>query len=96
MTAPAPAPGPSSNGPVEQKVTWATVGTYVVGVVLLGLSDLLGAHPDVIAGLPEWLNALLVPLIPALGAFASGWLARHTPRPDLGDASAAVRSTRRY
>lgn len=71
------------NGPVEKKVTWSAVGTYVVGVVLLGLSDLLGAHPEVVSGMPEWLNAILMPLVPAIGAFASGYLAHHTPRPDL-------------
>lgn len=76
---------PASKGPVEKKVTWSALGAYVAGVVVLAVLQLVGADPTLISGMPDWLEAVLVPMIPAVVSFVGGYVARHTPRPDLED-----------
>lgn len=70
--------------PVEAKVTASAGAAAASGLVLfvLGRYAFRGAVPDVIA---SWVYAA----VPAVLAFAAGYLARHTPRPDLAPAPPA-------
>ena len=66
-------------GPVERKVTAATVGAYLAG--LAGLAVLNGvADTNLISVLPDLLEVMVAPLFPAGVAFLTGYIARHTPR----------------
>lgn len=69
--------------PVEKKVKAATGVTYLVVAVGLALVELLSDDPSLVGFLPPWLQPILLALLPAAGAFLSGWQAHHTPRPDL-------------
>lgn len=64
--------------PVETKVQASTAAAAVSGIVLwiLGRYAFKGTVPDVVA---SWVYVL----VPAVITFAAGYLARHTPRPDL-------------
>ena len=78
MSTPTPVAPPSSAAPTK-KVTAATVGGYVAGVLLLGILQAVGAHPDVLSGLPSWVDVFVAPVIPALIAGVSGYVKRETP-----------------
>ncbi|MFB4274384.1 hypothetical protein ACBJ59_03745 [Nonomuraea sp. MTCD27] len=41
--------------------------------------------PSVIAFLPDWVEAITLPLVPTVLAAVVGFIAKHTPRPDLPD-----------
>lgn len=84
MTTPAPAP----KKPIEKKVTWSAAGAYLAGLVGLAVLQLVGADPTLISGMPDWLEAIILPMVPAAISFLTGYNAKHTPRPDL--ASGAV------
>jgi hypothetical protein len=66
-----------SSGPVEAKVTYATVGAAIAGVLIWALETYLfrGVVP-----LP--VQALIDIAVPALSAFGFGYAARHTFRND--------------
>lgn len=74
---------PSTTAPVETKVKAASVGSYLGGLALMailnGVSD-----ANLIAGFPDWLEAFIAPMVPTALAFVAGYVARHTPRRDLG------------
>lgn len=74
---------PAPSKPIEKKVTWSAVGTYLGGVALLAVLNAVNSDASLISGLPDWLEAIVLPLIPGVVSFASGYFARHTPRPDL-------------
>ena len=64
--------------PVEKKVQASTAAAAVSGLALfiLGRYVFKGDVPDVVT---SWVYAA----VPALLTFAAGYLARHTPRPDV-------------
>jgi hypothetical protein len=64
--------------PIERKVQASTAAAAVSGLILwvLGTYVFKGSVPDVVA---SWTYAI----IPALITLAAGYLARHTPRPDI-------------
>ena len=66
------------SAPVETKVQASTAVAAVSGLALwaLGRYVFKGAVPDVAA---SWVYAI----VPGVLTFAAGWLARHTPRPDV-------------
>jgi hypothetical protein len=70
-------------GPVELKVKVAAWATYLGGV---GLLAILNAFSDanLIAGLPDAIEVFVAPMLPTAITTAAAWLAKHTPRPDLG------------
>lgn len=68
-----------TEAPVEKKVTVATIAAFVVGV-LIAILNAVQANPDLLGGLPTWLQSLLLVLIPTLATFGGGYLAPHTPR----------------
>ncbi|MEU8319623.1 hypothetical protein AB0C33_14720 [Nonomuraea sp. NPDC048881] len=69
--------------PVERKVTAATAGSYLGILAVLTVLQTVNADLDLIAWLPDWLESLAVPLLPGLITYASGYVTRHTARPDL-------------
>lgn len=67
----------ATHGPVETKVTVATVAAFVTS----GVVWLLGTyvfHEDV----PAPVSGLILAAVTALVTFVSAWFARHTPRND--------------
>lgn len=77
----------TTKAPVEQKVVASTGAAYVAAFFLTAFIN--GAqsedHALLLGALPEWVEVVLLPLLPAVATFLSGYMARHTPRPDLGE-----------
>ncbi|MEV4256154.1 hypothetical protein AB0J52_23600 [Spirillospora sp. NPDC049652] len=65
--------------PIETKVTAATGASLVAGFIVGWLVLKLPA----LSSMAEPLQALVTALITSAITFAAGWLAKHTPRPDL-------------
>jgi hypothetical protein len=76
----------NTSAPVERK-TWAALaggllagaGLYIVDALTRASTD-----PAIFDGLPPVLRFAVVTLAPGALAFAAAWLARHTPRDDVG------------
>lgn len=80
-------PEPATTGKVEPKVAWASLGTYLVGVILLAVVNALDESSTLLSdAIPDMFEPFLLPLVPALGAFVSGYVAKHqwraAPRSD--------------
>ncbi|MGW6499309.1 hypothetical protein [Nonomuraea angiospora] len=69
--------------PVERKVTASTAGSYLGLLAVLTVLQAVSADLDLIAFLPDWAETLAVPLLPGLITYVSGYVAKHTARPDL-------------
>jgi hypothetical protein len=71
---------------VERKVTMATLGAYLGGVVILAVVNAFTSNDNqlLLATLPDVVEPFLLPVVPAVVTFISGWASKHTPRPDLG------------
>lgn len=82
-------------GPVEEKVKWATAASYLASLLLTALANGIQdeRHALVLGAMPEVLESLLLPLLPALATFAAGWAAKHTHRPDLRGPAAGDNGT---
>lgn len=69
----------SESKPIEQKVTAAStaalIASFIVGLIVLQVPAL--------SGLASVLQAAIVAVITTGFTAAAGWLAHHTPRPDL-------------
>lgn len=71
--------------PVEPKVKAATAASYFVTLVLVAVANAV-QDQDVALLLgfaPQWLESVLLPLVPALGALLAGYVARHQHRRKL-------------
>lgn len=69
-------------GPIETKVTAATIGAAVSGLGLWALQTYVFKGE-----LPLPVTAAVQTIVPAIVTFIAGWLAQHTPRPDLQPAT---------
>jgi hypothetical protein len=69
--------------PVETKVKAASALTYLAGVAGLAVINAVQGEPVLISSMPDWLEPFVLSLLPAAGAAIGGWIAPHTPRPDL-------------
>lgn len=78
MTNATPAPAPA----VETKVKAASVATYLGLAALLAVLNGI-ADTNLVSGLPDVIEVLVAPVIPAAIALVAGYVTRHTPRPDL-------------
>lgn len=67
--------------PIEKKVKTATVATYIGSVIILAVLGAVSSNPLLISGLPDWIEAILIPVIPALVTFFTAYQTEHTPRP---------------
>lgn len=72
-------PLPSNTKVVEPKVKAGAIATYIVGIVLVaivgGVTD-----GDLVGELPDWVAALVAPLLPVLAQFAAAYNAAHQYR----------------
>jgi hypothetical protein len=68
-----------ASAPVETKVKSATSATFVVSLIIAVLNGVV-ADDSLLQPLPAWLQAIVIPLVPAAITFLSGWQASHTPR----------------
>jgi hypothetical protein len=80
-------PEPANTSKVAPKVTWASLGAYLAGVVLLALVNLVDEDSTLLTdAIPDMFEPFLLPLVPALVAFAGGYVAKHqwraAPRTD--------------
>ena len=73
----------SGRPPVETKVKAMTLASYLAGVALLAVLQVISDNPSLISFLPDWAEALTLPLLPTAIAAVAGYKAKHTPRPDL-------------
>lgn len=64
----------------ETKVTAATIASYLLGVAGLTIMEVSSTAVDVLPLLPDWLQVLVAPLVPAAAAAVAGYFAPHTPR----------------
>lgn len=64
---------------IEPKVKWATLGSYVSGVVVLALVNAFTGDDNalLIETLPDVIEPFILPVVPALVALAAGFAARH-------------------
>lgn len=71
--------------PIEKKVTTSAIAAYLGVMVLLQILGAVSGNPLLIDGLPDWLEAIIIPVIPAAITFLTGYQTKHTPRADLGE-----------
>lgn len=76
---------PYPSAPVEAKVKTTTLATYLTtfGLTVLVYVVQNVDHALLLGFLPRWAESLLLPMVPSLIIFVTGWATRHTPRPDL-------------
>lgn len=72
-------PEPTATRKVEPKVWWATIGSYLAGVVGLCLVNAFTANDNelLFATLPDPIETFVIPFVPGVVAFISGFSARH-------------------
>lgn len=76
-------PEPTYTQPVEAKVKAMTLVGYLSGVAGMAVLQAVSDSPSMISFLPDWVEAVVLPLLPTGLSALAGWKARHTPRPDL-------------
>lgn len=81
---PVPAVGALDRWKIELKVIASTAVTFVVSTVVAVLNAIQDDHA-LLGSLPSPVQFIVLAVIPTLATFASGYLAKHTPRtPDGG------------
>lgn len=76
---PAPVPTLADRWKIELKVIASTAATFGVSLVLAVLNEVENHH-DLLGPTPGVLQFMILAVIPTAITFASGYLARHTPR----------------
>lgn len=73
-----------SKAPLEPKVKWATIGSYLAGVVTLALVNAFTGNDNalLIEALPDVVEPFLLPIVPAGVAAIAGYFAKHQWRVD--------------
>jgi hypothetical protein len=67
-------------GPIEKKVTAATVGAFASSAAVAVLNAWVGDE-RLLGALPGWLQTIVIAFGPTVVTFLSGFYAKHTPRP---------------
>jgi len=82
---PVPAPVPVKPSPwlVEAKVIASTAAAALIGIAVTLLNEIPG-NASLMGSVPGWLQGLITVAVPPLITFVTGWLTKHTPRPELG------------
>lgn len=70
-------PEPDNTSKVEPKVKWATIGTYLLGVVALAIFNGVTDSTLLVDVMPDWLEPFVLPIVPAIGAAIAGYSANH-------------------
>jgi hypothetical protein len=78
-------------GPVEEKTKAGAYATYAGAFVLFAI--LTNTATD-LSFLPDWLETVLFPLVPALASWLGGYLKNHKPGRMSESAVRAVHQTR--
>lgn len=88
-------PQPANTRKPEAKVTAATVGSYLAGFLGLFITNVVTGNENelISATIPDWAEAILYPLIPALVAFLTAYNTKHTWRVRPGAQGGARGST---
>lgn len=68
---------------VEPKVTWASLAAGVGIAAATGVLELVADQPIIVTPLPDWLEPIVIGLVPFALAMVAGYRAHHAPRPDL-------------
>lgn len=63
---------------VERKTLFSALAAYVIPLLALGAANWLG-DANLFDSMPDWLETILAPLIPALSAFLVGYGTSHRP-----------------
>jgi hypothetical protein len=66
--------------PVETKVKASTAASYLATVAGLAVLEAVNGSPLLLSPLPDWIEPVILGLVPAVLTFLSGWLSKHTPR----------------
>ena len=77
------------SGPVEAKVSAATIAAVLAALAVWVLQVYVFRGE-----VPAPVSAAVQVVVPAVCAFVAGWLARHTPRPDLASLGAVYETPR--
>lgn len=71
-------PEPINTSKVEPKVAWASLGTYLAGVIGLALVNAFDEGSTLLTdAIPDMYEPFILPLVPALIALVSGYMAKH-------------------
>jgi hypothetical protein len=72
-------PLPNHTNQVEPKVKWQALAMYVVASVLLFVYELVTGNENelLVTVLPDYLEAFVLPLVPALGGLIVAFYTRH-------------------
>lgn len=74
---------PVNKAVTELKVLLATAASAAAGVAVAVL-NVVAADPTTLLGAtPDWLEFVLLAVVPPLATYVAGYLAPHTERPDL-------------
>jgi hypothetical protein len=68
-----------ADNPVERKTTFGTVAAYAAAAAGLALLNLVQADAGLISALPDWLEVMVLPLIPGAAAFVVAYQTKHRP-----------------
>lgn len=73
---------PTATPTIEGKVKAAAVASYLGLVALLAILNGV-ADTNLVSALPDVVEVLVAPILPAAIALVAGYVTKHTPRPDL-------------
>lgn len=75
-------PLPANTSVVEPKVKYGALAAYVLSALVLFLVELLTGNGNelIIEALPDGIEALVLPFVPALASLIAGYAARHQYR----------------
>lgn len=76
-------PEPTYTQPVEAKVKAMALVSYLTGIAGMAALQTIADDASLISFLPDWVEMIVLPLVPSGLTALAGWKARHTPRPDL-------------
>lgn len=93
MSDPVLDPVPAGPGKVETKTKFGALGAYLGAVLLLGV--LTSSSSDLVNALPDWLETIVYPALPAATAFLAAYVKSHRPGLLSRSARVAARSTGR-
>lgn len=65
--------------PIEAKVKAATAGSFVVSLLIAVLNAVSTDH-GILGSLPQWLQGVVIAVVPTLVTFLAGFQAPHTSR----------------
>lgn len=83
----------ADSGPVERKTSMASVAVYLVCLGALGILNAT-TTTNLIAGMPDVLEAFIAPVVPALTTLIVGYTVKHRPGGMSASARKAVAVTR--